>query len=191
MVNEQARFHVSSAASSRPMSETAFSADTGRIKYRKLRIAFSAMCGIFCLLLIALWVRSYVWADHLIGPRPGVGHLGISSSRGWLTMRWDHGEMSPTAFPRWTLQCMKNKEVDKFYDDMAAQGLTFTRPTFSFGYHGGYLQLPYWPIVLSLAITSAVLTFRGGRCWRFSLRTLLIGMTLVAAILGAVAWAAK
>ena len=28
------------------------------MKYRKLRIAFSAVCGIVCLLLIALWVRN-------------------------------------------------------------------------------------------------------------------------------------
>ena len=30
---------------------------------RYLRIAFSVMCGIACVLLIALWVRSYWWAD--------------------------------------------------------------------------------------------------------------------------------
>ena len=29
------------------------------MKYCKLRIAFSAVCGIICLLLIVLWVRSY------------------------------------------------------------------------------------------------------------------------------------
>jgi hypothetical protein len=29
------------------------------MKYRKLRIAFSAVCGVLCLLLIVLWVRSY------------------------------------------------------------------------------------------------------------------------------------
>jgi hypothetical protein len=27
------------------------------MKFRKLRIAFSAVCGVLCLLLIALWVR--------------------------------------------------------------------------------------------------------------------------------------
>jgi hypothetical protein len=29
------------------------------MKHRKLRIAFSAVCGMLCLLLIFLWVRSY------------------------------------------------------------------------------------------------------------------------------------
>jgi hypothetical protein len=35
------------------------------MKYRKLRIAWSVGCGIVCLLLIALWVRSYWWSDEL------------------------------------------------------------------------------------------------------------------------------
>jgi hypothetical protein len=35
------------------------------MKYRKLRIAFSAGCGMLCLLLIALWVRSYSHADFV------------------------------------------------------------------------------------------------------------------------------
>ena len=34
------------------------------MKYRKLRIAWSAVCGIVCLLLIVLWVRSYWWRDY-------------------------------------------------------------------------------------------------------------------------------
>jgi hypothetical protein len=33
-------------------------------RFRKLRIAFSAVCGIACVLLIALWVRSYMWRDN-------------------------------------------------------------------------------------------------------------------------------
>jgi hypothetical protein len=37
-------------------------------KLRYLRIAFSAVCGVLCLLLIALWVRSYwVWEGFVRG----------------------------------------------------------------------------------------------------------------------------
>ena len=32
------------------------------MRFRKLRIAWSVVCGIACVLLIALWVRSYWWA---------------------------------------------------------------------------------------------------------------------------------
>ena len=31
----------------------------GRMRFRKLRIAWSVACGIACVLLIVLWVRSY------------------------------------------------------------------------------------------------------------------------------------
>src|SRR5688572_14017793 len=33
------------------------------MKYRKLQIAFSAVCGVLCLLLVVLWVRSYWYQD--------------------------------------------------------------------------------------------------------------------------------
>jgi hypothetical protein len=38
------------------------------MRYRKLRIAWSVMCGIGCLLLIVLWVRSYSCNDHVHFP---------------------------------------------------------------------------------------------------------------------------
>lgn len=46
------------------------------MKYRKLRVTWSAVCGIICLLLIALWVRSYWWFDHLQFPITGVHYVG-------------------------------------------------------------------------------------------------------------------
>ena len=33
------------------------------MRFRKLRIAFSAACLVACVLLIVLWVRSYWWCD--------------------------------------------------------------------------------------------------------------------------------
>ena len=43
------------------------------MKYRKLRIAWSVACGIACLLLIALWVRSDTHLDSL--------HVRVSTNR--------------------------------------------------------------------------------------------------------------
>src|SRR5687768_601998 len=45
---------------------------------RKLRIAFSIVCGIVCLLLIALWVRSY-WRLEILEKRTGLQAVQISS----------------------------------------------------------------------------------------------------------------
>src|SRR5262245_50076384 len=33
------------------------------MRFRKLRIAWSVGCGVLCVLLIVMWVRSYWWAD--------------------------------------------------------------------------------------------------------------------------------
>jgi hypothetical protein len=35
------------------------------MRFRKLRIAWSVCCAIACVLLIALWERSYSWSDGL------------------------------------------------------------------------------------------------------------------------------
>ena len=35
------------------------------MRFRKLRIAWSVVCAIACVLLIALWVRSYWWMDDV------------------------------------------------------------------------------------------------------------------------------
>jgi hypothetical protein len=35
------------------------------MRHRQLRIAFSVICLIACVLLIALWVRSYEWMNSL------------------------------------------------------------------------------------------------------------------------------
>jgi hypothetical protein len=52
---------------------------------RKLRIAFSAVCGILCLLLIVLWVRSHRAEDRASGRLSSIG-IRLYSSRGWLVL---------------------------------------------------------------------------------------------------------
>ena len=49
--------------------------DRRRMRFRMLRIAFSAACGIVCLLLIVLWVRSYKLRDYC--------SIGQLANRGW------------------------------------------------------------------------------------------------------------
>ena len=52
------------------------------MKYRKLRIAWSVGCGFACVLLIALWVRSYAWRDRASIPLRATRFLRIDSSHG-------------------------------------------------------------------------------------------------------------
>jgi hypothetical protein len=57
----------------------------------------------------------------------------------------------------------------------------------SIGANQGFLVVPHW-LPASMLVTFAALPWIR---WRFSLRTLLIGMAAVAAVLGLIVWAAK
>src|SRR5262245_40931623 len=52
---------------------------------RGLRIAWSVAGWILCVLLIALWVRSYWWADTFSFPITSTHLLGVGSDQGGMT----------------------------------------------------------------------------------------------------------
>jgi hypothetical protein len=138
---------------------------------RYLRIAFSATCLTACVLLIVLWVRSYWCYDLKQAGR-------ITSANGLLHVG---REVIITAFA----------------------DLTPTRPKITknlFGFHtiksvgvtaepvgGAGITLPYWLLVMSMLALGVAPWLR----WRYTLRTLLIAMTLVAVVLGAAVWLAR
>jgi hypothetical protein len=117
------------------------------MNYRKLRIAWSVGCGVLCLLLIALWVRSYFATDEILTAQQGqpLRFTSIASLKGSFVLRTDIDPSSSR----------------------------YTPPT---------LVISYAPCVV-VAIAAALLPWLISR--RFSLRALLIGMTVAAALLGA------
>jgi hypothetical protein len=154
------------------------------MKYRKLRIAWSVASGILCLLLIALWVRSYWWQDSLYGRASAARWLFVSSDLGTITI----GVPSDT---QWSgVPISRSWTRDTFYKEHEFE---------EYGHRGEpkYLRgfqlladwtsvlLPDWFLVLFTAALASVPWLR----FRFSLRTLLIGMTVVAAVLGLLVWA--
>src|SRR6266850_7721836 len=60
----------------------------GRMRFRKLRIAFSATCLIACVLLIVLWVRSYWCVDVVSGYHSKLLVFGLGSERGNVGCEW-------------------------------------------------------------------------------------------------------
>ena len=54
------------------------------MRFRKLRIAFSAKCLITCVLLIGFWVRSDRWLDTVIIQAPSNGYIELQSFNGKL-----------------------------------------------------------------------------------------------------------
>jgi hypothetical protein len=142
------------------------------MKYRKLRIAWSVGCGLLCLLLIALWVRSYWASDNVswvystprgIAATVFAGQIQISKYlyAGANRVEWRLNRSTEESPVMWKL------------------GL---------GYGPGSVVLPLWLLAILTGVLSLAPWFS---LKRFSLRALLIATALVAVVLGLVAWAAK
>jgi hypothetical protein len=140
------------------------------MKYRKLRIAISTVCGIVCLLLIVLWVRSYWVTDAAWGDLTSKYAVACGSSYGHVI-----GVLADQSVGPWKVNSV---QLDK-------------RPTSAKEAFGGSgvveFDLPHFVVALVCGAIGAVPWMP----WRFSLRTLLITTTVVAALLGAVVWALK
>ena len=157
---------------------------------RYLRIAFSAICLIACVLLIALWVRSFHVHDRLqlrireVGPQFLVAHslegrfaLAKKVYGGDSTILSVQNAGSPTGNAG-------------FPDDAGNFPDSFSFRIFRWKSGLTELQIPMWFPVAIFASMSAIpwlLQFR----WRFSLSTLLIATTLIAVVLGLAVWAVR
>jgi hypothetical protein len=142
---------------------------------RKLRISFSILCGILCLLLIALWVRSFCQHDVVSGPALPTLKCGAMSLVGRLIIGWSRRPPFPS---EWELRNHAARREKPF----------FRQPKIVFGFGAintpieQAIILPHW-FLIAITATFAVAPWRK-LSWRFSLRTLLIATTLVAAVLG-------
>jgi hypothetical protein len=145
------------------------------MKYRKLRIAWSVFFGILCLLLIALWVRSYWWVDNITCPtqrlvvlRSMIGTMSVNAYPQWLSKpgpsarEWERTSTKVTLLPRHPTPI----EQWAFHHDQ----------------NNLFITWPYWFVVVLIAVLTGVPWIRWPK--QFSLRTLLIAATVIAAVLG-------
>jgi hypothetical protein len=144
------------------------------MNFRKLRITWTVFCGIACVLLIVLWVRSYWWADFCEGSI-GSHWIKVESLGGQFVLKhyeFQHGPGSLHSYP---------------IEEIASKAFILERgiPKFELGL--GVLFFPYWALVLS-CLVGTVEPWLSWRSKRFSLRTLLIATTLVAVVLGLIVW---
>jgi hypothetical protein len=153
-----------------------------RMRFRKLRIAWSVGCLIACVLLIVLWMRSHWHEDTLTLRRTHT--LTMVSLCGDV-------QLSQSGFA-----CMFAPEVDTCLDVSSSEILPERiRQGTSFDFvRGPYeadleIDFPHWCPVLVVAALTASPWVRWSE--RFSLRTLLIATTLVAVVLGLVVWATR
>jgi hypothetical protein len=158
-----------------------------KMKYRKLRIAWSVAWGVVAVLVAGLWVRSYSKWDELSGE---------ALDNIWIQARSIHGEIllaggySPnTSLIPLSWSTHHNLEVrDRWVTaDSGSIGTSLERRgRLGFcgilGNNSLHAFFPHWfPPILFLALATAP-------WWRFGLRTLLIVMTLVAVVLGMIVW---
>jgi hypothetical protein len=150
---------------------------------RYLRIVFSVACAITCVLLIALWIRSYRWIDSLdvAAQSPVEGSFRLASVCGRTTFE---GAFTPSGSDSSIEYSRIPTDPNMQYLGIAPILLHFkSQPTRCL------VSLPNW---LSILLISSL----GSAVWlpwrlRFSLRTLLIATTLVAIGLGFVVYALK
>jgi hypothetical protein len=162
------------------------------MRFRKLRIAWSVGCGVACVLLIVLWVRSYWWWDTAVGPMSPTKTLIVFSSSGRLGGRLD----GPAKFAAgWHfIHSSVAKMLKEDEEELSLGRGVVTKPNRpSWPVFGrcsdGNFRVAHWLAVLffaTLGIVAAPFIK-----WRFSLRTLLIATTLVAVVLGLIVWASR
>jgi hypothetical protein len=170
---------------------------------KRLRIAAIAICLVGCLALTAAWVRSYSRIDVMCwGITP---HRGImaKSSAGLLVIDYVHSfgesKQSPIPSKRRTIDWdpsfaqrsrIVEVQLSKWFVISSPVGDAFVAwfvrdPVNMFGgfglgkRNGVVISLPYWFAILSLGVMGAALYFR-----RFSIRALLVAVTVVAVVLG-------
>jgi hypothetical protein len=149
------------------------------MRFRKLRIAWSVACGISCVLLCVLWVRS---ANHRMDVVTGklLANRGFifGSIYGEVEFEWMDRVRSPTL--KWERRSMVMNLLKEpcYFPPVVA---TFRREVVP-----GFIRLsfPHWFLVLLSVCLGGIPWIR----WRFSLRTLLIIITLVAVVLGTIEW---
>jgi hypothetical protein len=134
-----------------------------------LRIAVTALSLTACVLLIALWVRSYWWFDMWHGyiSNTRVATVGSIHGRAGIRIETVNPKLNSHAigfrsWPSTMIGYSKNKVITVWTDDQFA------------------VAMPYGLVVLLFAAVAPIPWIKR----RFALRTLLIATTLVAVALG-------
>ncbi len=152
---------------------------------RALRILWTVFCGIACVLLIILWIRSYWRFDSIAWGwgTPTQHTVVVALPIGAVVLNYASNPVDPTlAFPKWQAYPAVREILPVGGIDQAYAGFLFIRGTHEF-----MLALPDWLLFLFTVALGALPWFR----YQFSLRTLLIATTLVAVVLGVAVFAAR
>jgi hypothetical protein len=157
------------------------------LKY--LRIAVTALSLAACVLLVAIWVRSYFRWDSPHGPFLGNRWIQLNSLQGHLFIGIHERDSlgSYGSYVHWNWRTFRLHRLR----ETGATGTVAWPFDWRIGALGfGVVEtnglrsvfLPYWFLVLITIAVAAAACWKSS--WQFSLRTLLIVTTLVAVLLG-------
>jgi len=143
---------------------------------RKLRIAFSAGCGVLCLITIVFWVRSYRLNEVIAFPAAGtrfhvqslVGRVVFGRASNSVSFRQDVTDSLRKAF--------RNRENRFGFSSYRAAPGDPLNDLFN-------VVVPHWALVAVFALLAAVPWIVSLKR-QFSLRTLLITTTFLALAVG-------
>ena len=140
--------------------------------FRYLRIVFSTTCIFACVLLTALWLRSYWWLDSI----HAIPNHSVNTFRGGLLFDMPLEISSLPNGPGLEIVAIQHFGEYSFPVD----AISVTRGV-------GGVSVPFlFPTFITIVLAAAPWLR-----WRFSLRTLLIVTTLVAVVLGIIVWSVR
>jgi hypothetical protein len=151
---------------------------------RDLRIAWSVVFGIVCVLLIVLWVRSYRWVDWWQCPIGGNLSLHVQSRRGEISVLHFRGSIQ-LATGSCSIAGIRLSENPGYA--MMITGTPSAMRVVPLPDKQVVSELPHWLFRLIGTLIAATPWLPWHKS-SFSLRTLLIATTLVAVVLGLVVW---
>jgi hypothetical protein len=146
------------------------------LRRRILRIAWSVICGFRSVLLIMLWLRSYKWDDELYAPVTQNYALAAGSIMGQLIVKVRDTSIEPGT----KRTSVRTQPADSIWPEMVGM---FPKFAIRKERTDWAIYTPHWlPVVVLSGLFSIVWIRR-----RFSLRTLLIAITVAAVTLGIIA----
>jgi hypothetical protein len=160
------------------------------MKFRKLRIIWTVFCGIACVLLLVLWVRSYWWIDYINAP----GRFQITSvSQGRLIITRYPPDYSIPSWYLFSSQSTGDSEADDWVETVNFLGFGLGMGLYGTGNLPEATSIAfvhYWFVVMLFALLTAC-PWLPWWSKRFTLRTLLLATTLIAVVLGLIVWSVR
>ncbi len=140
-----------------------------------MRKAFAATCSVCCLLLVAMWLRSYWWEDAVVVYSSGHRLVRVGAAPGALQVTAGGNSHATT----WTRIVESAPEVTR---QLANMGIAYpSRFWGRFYISSSILLVPFWFLILFVVSLAAPPTQK--ILWRFSLRMALVILTLAVGLL--------